>query len=164
MNACYILLGANQGNRFNNLAIAREAILNLGKIVVVSGIYETAAWGKTDQADFLNQVILLDTDLPPTELMNALLQIETQMGRVRKEKYDPRTIDLDLLYYDDLVLATPGLTIPHPRIQERRFVLEPLAEIAPGFVHPILQLTNGQLLEICPDHLPVRKLIFSTTD
>ena len=163
MNNCYILLGGNQGNRLKNLEDARTSIARLGEIVEASGIYQTAAWGKTDQPDFLNQVIVLKTKLPPAELMNALLGIETGMGRQRKEKYDPRTIDLDILYYGERVVDQPGLSIPHPRIPERRFVLEPLNEIAPNFVHPVLMVTNHQLLADCSDRLPVEKLIFSTT-
>ena len=164
MNHTYILTGGNQGDRLQQLATALEHIKTLGTIQVVSGIYETAAWGKTDQPDFLNQVIHLETELGPEPLMDALLQIESKMGRQRTEKYDPRTIDLDILYFNDDIIDEPGLMIPHPRIQLRRFVLEPLYEIAPNLVHPVFGKTTYQLLLDCPDPLPVKRLIFSTSE
>ena len=163
MNETFILTGGNQGDRFEQLAIARKAIGTLGNIIAVSGIYETAAWGKTDQPDFLNQVIQMETALTPQQLMVALLEIEAKMGRQRAEKYSPRTIDLDILYYNDEIIDQPGLMIPHPRLQLRRFVLEPLYEIAPNLVHPVFGKTTYQLLLECPDPLPVT-LIFSTSE
>jgi 2-amino-4-hydroxy-6-hydroxymethyldihydropteridine diphosphokinase len=163
MNQSYILTGGNQGDRLQNLARAMSGIGKLGNIIAHSGIYETAAWGKTDQPDFLNQVVLLETELSASELMNALLGIEEEMGRKRAEKYDPRTIDLDILYYNDDIIDQPGLMIPHPRLQVRRFVLEPLYEIAPTFVHPVFHKTTYQLLLECNDPLAVKKLIFSTS-
>jgi 2-amino-4-hydroxy-6-hydroxymethyldihydropteridine diphosphokinase len=164
MNQSFILTGGNQGDRLQNLSTALAAIGSLGKILAVSGIYETAAWGKTDQPDFLNQVVQLETSLSAEELMDALLDIESRMGRQRKEKYDPRTIDLDILYYNDDIIDQPGLMIPHPRIQLRRFVLEPLYEIAPSHIHPVLHKSTYQLLLDCPDPLTVKKLMFSTSE
>ena len=162
MNQTYILTGGNQGDRMEQLATALREIGKLGTIRAVSGIYETAAWGKTDQPDFLNQVIQLETGLWAQELMKGLLEIEARMGRQRTEKYDPRTIDLDILYYNDEIIDQPGLMVPHPRLQLRRFVLEPLYEIAPNLIHPVFGKTTYQLLLECPDPLPV-KLIFSTS-
>ena len=164
MNETYILTGGNQGDRLEQLAMALKEIKTLGTVGAVSGIYETAAWGKTDQPDFLNQVIHLQTELKPQHLMNALLQIEAKMGRQRTEKYDPRTIDLDILYFNDEIIDEPGLMIPHPRLQLRRFVLEPLYEIAPNLLHPVFAKTTYQLLLDCPDPLPVKRLIFSTSE
>jgi len=163
MNQSFILTGGNQGDRLQNLARASAEIEKLGRVLAISSIYETAAWGKTDQPDFLNQVIQLETGLSPQQLMHSLLEIESNMGRKRLEKYDPRTIDLDILYYEDEIIDEPGLMIPHPRIQLRRFVLEPLYEIAPSFLHPVFHKTTYQLLLDCPDPLPVKKLLFSTT-
>ena len=164
MNQTYILTGGNQGDRLEQLAIALKEIKTLGTIRAVSGIYETAAWGKTDQPDFLNQVIHLETEQRPQQLMDSLLQIEAKMGRQRTEKYDPRTIDLDILYFNDEIIDEPGLMIPHPRLQLRRFVLEPLYEIAPNLIHPVFGKTTYQLLLDCPDPLPVKRLIFSTSE
>lgn len=158
MNQTYILTGGNQGDRLANLACAKEEIGKLGRITNLSGIYETAAWGNTDQPDFLNQVILLETALEARELMRELLDIESRMGRQRQEKYGPRTIDLDILYFNNVVIDDPLVTIPHPQIEFRRFVLEPLYEVAPRYVHPILHKTTYYLLVHCPDQLPVKRL------
>ena len=152
----YILLGSNQGQREMYLQQARTAIAHqCGTVLNTSSVYETAAWGKTDQASFLNQVILVATRLAPEELMQTLLRIE---GRDRTlPKFGPRTIDLDILFYDQLVCHTPGLTLPHPLLQERRFVLTPLAEIAPTKIHPVYRKTVRTLLRQCTDALEVNK-------
>lgn len=154
----YILLGSNQGQREMYLQQARTAIAHqCGTVLNTSSVYETAAWGKTDQASFLNQVILVATRLAPEELMQTLLRIEEELGRKRMEKMGPRTIDLDILFYDQLVCHTPGLTLPHPLLQERRFVLTPLAEIAPAKMHPVYRKTVRTLLRQCTDSLEVNK-------
>jgi len=145
------------GNREANLAAASAMIhRRCGSVLQHSSLYETAAWGLEDQPDFLNQVIKLNTLQEPRKLMQSILDIELQLGRVRQEKYGPRIIDIDILFFDDLVLDEPHLTIPHPRIPERRFVLEPLHEIAPGFLHPVFHQTIHQLLLNCPDLLEVK--------
>jgi 2-amino-4-hydroxy-6-hydroxymethyldihydropteridine diphosphokinase len=159
MNQTYLLTGGNEGDRFLHMQQARANIeLICGRFLQVSSLYETAAWGKTDQADFLNQVLLLETNLSPRQLLQAILSIEEKGGRIRTVKNAPRTIDIDILFYNDLVLDEPGLTIPHPRIPDRRFVLEPLNEISPDYLHPVLGKTMSQLLLECTDDLAVKKI------
>ena len=130
---------------------------SIGTILNSSGIYETAAWGLTNQNPFLNQVMLVSTNLAAEVLLENLLNIEQQFGRKRFEKMGPRTIDIDILFYNNEIISSPRLTVPHPQIANRRFVLAPLNEIAPDFVHPVLQKTITQLLETCPDQLEVKK-------
>ncbi len=147
------------GNPAAMLQQAADAMVKqgLGEIMTASSLYQTAAWGKTDQPDFLNQALHLKTTLPPEVLLTELLAIEIQMGRRRFQKNDPRIIDLDIIFYDDLVMKSERLTIPHPLMHLRRFVLEPLNEIAPHFVHPIMKKTVAALLKDCPDPLAVKK-------
>jgi 2-amino-4-hydroxy-6-hydroxymethyldihydropteridine diphosphokinase len=159
MNKAYLLTGGNEGDRYLNMQQARTNIEHIcGQLLQVSSLYETAPWGKTDQADFLNQVLLIETKCNPRELLKAILQIEEKGGRIRTEKNAPRTIDIDILFYDRLIIDEPGLSIPHPRIADRRFVLEPLDEISPEFVHPVLYKTIHQLLLECTDELAVKKI------
>lgn len=156
MNTTYLLTGGNMGNREENLALAREAIKqHCGEIKSASSIYETAAWGKTDQPFFLNQVLQIETKLTPRQLLKQILKTEEKIGRKRKEKYGPRIIDIDILFFNEQVYDSPSLKIPHPQIQNRRFVLAPLAEIAPGFVHPVLKKTITELLSTTGDQLEV---------
>ena len=159
MNISYLLIGGNQGERKDQLALARQRIAAVaGSLRRVSSLYETAAWGKTDQADFLNQALELETSLEAPVLMQELLGIELTMGRRRLEKYGSRIIDIDMLFFNDATLRLPGLVIPHPEIQNRRFVLAPMAEIAPFLKHPVLGRTIQELLEACTDPLAVKKL------
>ncbi len=147
------------GKREQYLQRARELITeSCGELKAISSIYETAAWGKTDQPMFLNQVVEIITVLSPKELLQKILNIERQLGRARHEKFGPRTIDIDILFYNEERHNSPSLTIPHPALQYRRFALTPMNEIAPGFVHPVLKKTIAELLEECPDDLPVNKL------
>jgi 2-amino-4-hydroxy-6-hydroxymethyldihydropteridine diphosphokinase len=159
MSTAYLLIGGNLGNRFANL---QKAVFNIeqtcGKIVQSSAIYETSAWGLTQQPAFYNQALMLSTQLSPHGLMQALLTIELQMGRTREIKMGPRVIDLDILLIDKLVQHTDLLQLPHPSLPMRRFALLPLAEIAPDLMHPILEKSIQTLLEICPDTLDVQKL------
>jgi 2-amino-4-hydroxy-6-hydroxymethyldihydropteridine diphosphokinase len=158
-NISYLLIGGNEGDRIAYLTGAREHIeKNAGPILQLSGIYETAAWGKTDQADFLNQVLAIRTQLDAHALMTVLLEIEEKMGRRRAGKYGPRIIDIDILFFNEQVIQEPQLTIPHPEIPNRRFVLAPMAEIAPSFIHPVLGKTILDLLAVCPDKLNVKKI------
>ena len=161
MNTAYILTGGNMGEREKYLNQAIELIrLNVGNVISTSSIYETAPWGKQDQPAFLNQVLIVETKLLPTELLASILSIEKKLGRERFEKMGPRTIDIDILFYNDLISKTPTLAIPHPQIEKRRFVLTPLVEIAEDLKHPVLNKSMKVLLEVCPDHLPVKKLIY----
>lgn len=146
------------GDRLANLKLAVEQIqLMCGKVLRTSSIYETAAWGKTDQAAFLNQALLLETPLSAAECMHLFLAIEKQMGRIRNEPLGPRTIDIDILYFNEEIIEKPDLVIPHPRLAERNFVLMPLVEIAPDFMHPVYSKTNDLLLKECGDSLAVYK-------
>lgn len=155
----YLLIGGNVGNRLQNLEKAAELIgAKVGKILRRSAIYETEAWGKNDQPAFLNQVLLAATSLQPQALLQTILGIEQEMGRARQEKYGPRTIDIDILLFDDLVLETGELAIPHPQLHLRRFALTPLAEIAASVIHPVLKKSIDELLLECPDKLAVKKL------
>lgn len=155
----YILLGSNQGQRKLYLKKAIAAIeQRCGSLVKESAVYETAAWGNTKQAAFLNKIIVIRTPLSPDALMQELLTIELELGRIRNEKYGPRTIDLDILFYDNLVYHSPKVTLPHPAIQDRRFVLIPLAELSARKIHPVYRKTINTLLNECADLLPVKKL------
>lgn len=148
----YLLLGANLGDRVTTLRRAVDLIgERVGLVVQASGLYETAPWGVTDQPAFLNQVLAVDTGLTPQAVLTQTQAIEEQLGRVRHEKWGARVIDVDILYYDDLVIQSATLTIPHPFLHERRFTLVPLAEIAPEFLHPVLQKTTHDLLATCTD-------------
>jgi len=159
MNKAYLLTGGNMGDRQENLATAHECIgQQCGDIISASSLYETAAWGKKDQPSFLNQVLEIQTSLSPQQLLKKILHIEKQIGRIRKEKYGPRIIDIDILLFNDEVYDYPSLKIPHPELQNRRFALVPFAEIAPDLIHPVLKKTIAELLIICPDKLAVKKI------
>ncbi|HEX4956751.1 MAG TPA: 2-amino-4-hydroxy-6-hydroxymethyldihydropteridine diphosphokinase [Lacibacter sp.] len=159
MHRAYILLGSNMGKRKTFLTRAKKMMeAEAGTVVQQSSIYETAAWGNTNQKPFLNQVVLLQTKLSPEELMQTLLLIEQHLGRIRTQKFGPRTIDLDILFYSNLIVKTKLVTIPHPAMQERRFVLVPLAELAPRKIHPVYKQSITTLLKNCIDDLPVRKM------
>ncbi len=152
------MIGGNMGDRMANLAMAIKLIEEqIGNIELKSSIYETAAWGQTNQPDFLNQALLVNTNMQAAELMSKLLSIENLMGRIRTIKLGPRTIDLDIMYFNNEVISTNLITIPHPKLAERKFVLEPLFEIAPNYLHPILNKTNASLLKDCGDSLAVYK-------
>jgi len=156
MKRTYLLLGSNQGNRQEYLEKASSNIeLIAGKYFVKSSIYQTAAWGKEDQATFLNQVIGIKTKLTAIDLLKTLLTVESKLGRTRSEKWGSRTIDIDILFYGAEIITTPDLIIPHPRIAERRFTLVPMVEIAARLVHPSLGKSMEHLLIECPDKLPV---------
>jgi 2-amino-4-hydroxy-6-hydroxymethyldihydropteridine diphosphokinase len=150
-----ILLGSNLGDRLANLQQAITSIASFSTILQQSNIYQTAAWGNTNQADFLNQAIEIQTNQTAENLMHALLAIESQMGRVRLQKWEPRIIDLDIIFYESAIHTTDFIQIPHPEMQNRAFVLKPLLDLIPNFEHPILKQTISQLWEKCPDQLEV---------
>jgi 2-amino-4-hydroxy-6-hydroxymethyldihydropteridine diphosphokinase len=150
-----ILLGSNLGDRLANLQQAIASIASFSAILQQSNIYQTAAWGNTDQADFLNQAIEIQTQQTAENLMHALLAIESQMGRVRLQKWEPRIIDLDIIFYESAIHSTDFIQIPHPEMQNRAFVLKPLLDLIPHFEHPILKQSISQLWEKCPDQLEV---------
>ena len=141
------------------LARARELIdKNCGTITKKSSLYQTAAWGKTDQPDFLNQALEVETLLNARQLIRHILKVEKMMGRIRQEKYGPRIIDIDILLFNNEKHNYHFLKLPHPEMQNRRFVLLPLSEIAPDVIHPVLNKTIIQLLAECPDQLEVKKI------
>lgn len=157
MSRCFLLLGTNLGDKSQNLLTANEQIVSkIGNLISISSIYHTSAWGKEDQGDFLNQVLAINTSLTPSEVLSFCLNIEKEMGRVRFEKWGERLIDIDILYYDQQTIKEKNLIVPHQELQNRKFTLVPLIEIAPDFIHPIYNKTNQELLETCDDSLEVR--------
>ena len=159
MNKVYVLLGGNMGNRKKYIAAALGQIeKKLGKVSRTSSLYQTAAWGNTDQPDFLNRVIIVHTDQTAEECLETCLLIEATLGRVRTFKNAPRTIDIDLLFYNKAIVKQKSLCLPHPALHLRRFVLVPLNELSPNFKHPVLQQTIHQLLIKCKDELNVNKI------
>jgi 2-amino-4-hydroxy-6-hydroxymethyldihydropteridine diphosphokinase len=157
-NLVYLSLGSNVGDRAHNLDEAVRRLAGLGRVQSVSSFYETEPVEVTEQAWFLNCAVALKTAETPESLMSALLGIEQAMGRRRTQAKGPRTIDIDILLFGDAVLNAPDVTIPHPAMQNRRFVLEPLAEIAPEACHPLLKKTIRELLhELPPGQAVMRK-------
>jgi 2-amino-4-hydroxy-6-hydroxymethyldihydropteridine diphosphokinase len=155
----FLLLGGNLGDRAHALALARgKTEIHIGKIVKASSVYKTAPWGITNQPEFYNQVIAINTNLNPYQLLESVLAIENEMGRIRHQKWGARIIDIDILFYQDMILQEDALTIPHPAIANRLFTLIPLQEIAPDHVHPLLQKKVHELILECPDNSIVEKL------
>ncbi len=155
----YLLLGSNLGDSRKYLHDASARIeLKVGAITLKSSLYQTASCGKHDQPDFINQVICVQTDLLPKQLLKIILEIELELGRKRVSKWGSRTIDIDILFYEDQILNDPDLTIPHPYLHERRFSLMPLHEIAPDLVHPLFKKSVEQLLDELSDGLFIKKL------
>lgn len=159
MEQVLLLLGSNQGDRAALLEQARNTVeATVGEITRVSSLYETAPWGITNQPDFLNQVIELNCATTPEQLLNTLLTIEKNLGRTRSYRNAPRTIDIDILFFGNQIIQLPQLQIPHPRLQDRLFVLIPLQELVPGLMHPVLHKTIDELVEACTDPLNVKKM------
>lgn len=155
----YLLLGSNMGDRRKHLSDALWAIeTNAGVIRSRSSVYETAAWGNIHQAPFFNQAVRISTFLTPAELLATLQRIEKSMGRERKEKWGERVIDIDILFFGDHIVDTPDLKIPHPELQNRRFALIPMSEIADDLIHPKMFQTIHELLKNCNDTLAVKKV------
>lgn len=158
INKIYLLLGSNIGNREQKFEQAKKHIeKKIGTIIRQSSHYETAAWGKTDQDDFLNQVIIVETRYSADKIMLTILDIEKKLGRIRTIKNAPRTIDIDILFFNKDIISQSHLSVPHPEIQNRRFVLIPLNELSANLIHPVFNKTIHQLLKKCKDTLNVKK-------
>lgn len=160
MNTAYIILGSNKGDKLYNLQQAIKLIEEkAGTIKKLSDIFVTAAWGNTEQPDFYNQALCLQTLRSAPDLLNALLSIEKTLGRVRdQQKWMERTMDIDILFFNNSIINGKDLTIPHPFIQERKFVLVPMAKLEPRLIHPVLQKSIKTLLSECRDKLKITKL------
>jgi len=159
MNKIYLLLGSNMGNSKKQLSIAQQYLSErIGLVTRKSSLYQTAAWGNTNQADFINQVIVISSTLNAADCIEKILAIEQHMGRIRTQKNAPRMIDIDILFFNKDLINLKNLVVPHPAIQNRRFVLIPLNELSPNFIHPLLGETVHQLLVKCPDKLDVKKI------
>jgi 2-amino-4-hydroxy-6-hydroxymethyldihydropteridine diphosphokinase len=155
----FLLLGSNLGDRRIFLQEALRFIgTDIAPIIKQSAVYETQSWGKADAPDYLNQVVMLKTDLPAEIVLQKILNIENVLGREREEKWGSRTIDIDILFYGQLIFSGPDLDLPHPELHNRRFTLEPLSEIAPDFIHPVLKKNIFQLKSELKDSLIVKKL------
>ena len=147
METAYLGLGSNIGDALENIHQAASRLMQSSSLHIVksSSYYHTRPWGKTDQEDFINAVVQIETELTPRELLELCLTIEKQMGRIRDEKWGPRIIDIDILCFGAKILKEPDLIIPHPYLQERAFVLVPFNEIAPDYIHPVLQQRVAEL-------------------
>ncbi len=157
MHTAYLLTGSNLGRRELMLSEALRLIRKkVGRIEKRSLVYETEPWGFEDHRPFLNQALKVQTHLTPGKLLSAVLQIELVLGRIRQpDQYISRVIDIDILFYDAIIMAEKHLTIPHPLLHQRRFVLQPLAEIVPTMLHPVFNVPVMELLHSCPDHCAV---------
>jgi 2-amino-4-hydroxy-6-hydroxymethyldihydropteridine diphosphokinase len=155
----YLLTGSNFGNSKALLNQAKLSVIqHIGAVTAASSLYQTAPWGNTNQQHFLNQVLEVSTNLASKEVLTTILNIEQQMGRTREEKWAPRTIDIDILFFNNNIIDEHDLKIPHPLLHQRRFTLVPLAEIAPNYIHPLLHQTVTNLLQHCSDNSVVEKL------
>ncbi|NCB07154.1 MAG: 2-amino-4-hydroxy-6-hydroxymethyldihydropteridine diphosphokinase [Bacteroidia bacterium] len=160
MHKVFLGIGGNIGNKPENFSTVLWFISeDMGEIILRSPVYETPPWGFHSDENFWNQVLMVETSFMPEELLDKIARIERMFGRERKPGgYMSRGMDIDILYYDDAVVETETLVIPHPLIPQRKFVLVPLADIAPGFVHPLLGLTTLQMLQNCPDNSDIKKI------
>lgn len=160
-HTCYLLLGSNLGNRKETvLSAIRQIDSRMGRVLKQSALYVSEPWGFHSRDEFINVVIKVQTYLEPYELLENIQKIEAEAGRIRNLEepgYKSRTLDIDILFYDDLIMNEEYLTIPHPRLHQRRFTMEPLHEIAPGLVHPLFKKTVAKLLEECTDTLYAKK-------
>lgn len=155
----FLLLGSNLGNREEYLQKAIDLIeTEIGVVTQISSVYETEAWGKTDEPNYLNQVVRVNTQLSARQVLEKVLEIETRMGRVREKKWGSRIIDVDILFYGRNIINEPGLIVPHPELHNRKFTLEPLNELVPDLQHPVLKKSIFQLKSELKDNLIVKKL------
>lgn len=154
-----LLSGSNSGNRVHyiNEAMRRTEAL-IGKIILKSSLYETSPWGFTEQPHFLNQVAVIETSLKPLKVLQTLKKIEKELGRTITEKWKQRIIDIDILFYDDIIFESDELTIPHPMLHKRKFTLVPLIEIMPDFIHPVFKKKITELIINCEDTGEVKKI------
>lgn len=155
----FLGLGSNLGNRKNIIEQAIENIKAFSEIIKVSPLYESSAWGFNSNNEFINLAIQISTELTADQLLENILHIEKELGRMQKTTtfYQDRTIDIDILFYGDQIINSEKLTIPHPKISERLFVLKPLNDISPNYIHPILNKTISELLAICDDESEIKK-------
>jgi|SRR5690606_41624087 len=159
MSLVYLLLGANLGDRFIQMSNAfAEIETHIAPIIKSSSLYQTEAWGKEEEPPYLNQVVCLESNLTPQALLKSINTVEDKLGRTRKVKWESRIIDIDILFYDELILNEPDLIIPHPYIAQRKFTLIPLAEIAADLIHPVLKKDVKALLLALDDPLEVKKI------
>jgi len=159
MNGIYLGIGGNEGHRAQNVRQAQSFIsTSIGSIVKTSSVYQTAAWGNTEQPDFYNQVLLVKTELSAKDCLKQCLAIEKKLGRIRSGQWSGRTMDIDILFFNQEIIRSKKLTVPHPYLHERNFVLVPLNEIAPHFIHPVFRKKIFTLLKNSPDKLPVKKV------
>lgn len=158
MNTAILLIGGNLGDREANLSKAVQLIRKIADVKKISALYQTAPWGSVEQPDYLNQALLISTSLDALTLLHTLLDIEREIGRIRQEKWGSRVIDIDLIFFNSDIISSPELKVPHPRLHLRNFVLIPLKEIVPGYIHPVFNQTVEQLAAACIDELPARKL------
>ncbi len=161
MNKVYLMIGSNEGDRQLNLLKAKELLsMRIGEIISISSIYETESWGYKSKTNFYNQCIILESNFQAIIILKEILEIEQKMGRLRHSNYlSDRIIDIDILFYNDECINLKDLTIPHPRLAERKFVLIPLTEIAPHLIHPVLGKSIDTILMECKDKLMVKKLV-----
>jgi 2-amino-4-hydroxy-6-hydroxymethyldihydropteridine diphosphokinase len=153
----YLSLGTNLGNRAANLKQAVSSLSPQMRVMKKSSIYETPPWGYTEQDPFLNQAVMVTTILEPEPLLKHIKRLEVAMGRKASFRYGPRLIDIDILFYDDLILETPTVVIPHPYVHERGFVLIPLMDIAPDLMHPVMKRNIREMVAFCDDLSGIKK-------
>lgn len=159
MNLVYLSLGSNTGDSRKILHSACEAIgKQIGKIISLSYLYETEPWGNKNQPPFINLALSVETTMNPGQLLKETLKIEKSFGRERIERWAPRTLDIDIIYFSTEILVTDDLKIPHPELHRRKFVLIPLVEIDPEFIHPVLNVSNSELLKRCNDVSEVKRV------
>lgn len=152
MSIAYLILGSNMGNKEENLLNAVKSLKKLGRVRKYSGIYETEPWGFSDERNFFNMAVCFETSLSPFELITEILKIEISSGRIRKTmQWVAREIDIDIIFFDNIIINDESLVIPHPHTAKRKFVLVPINEIAPGFIHPVYGKNISELLKDCSD-------------
>lgn len=153
-----LLLGSNLENPLVQLDLAKAKLTELFGTIEASSIYRTAAWGNTEQSDFYNQALVIETDMDPETLMSTLIQIEESMGRKRVNKWEPRIIDIDIIAMENKIIQKENLVVPHPHMQNRMFVLIPFKEVCLDWIHPVFQKTIDELIAECKDELTVSKI------